>query len=157
NPWRHISQPKLREDSHVMIRDTLLEWDSPTAAPEERRTVLITVMKHHQHLQNLIDVVRQVNVQNAPTLIIDDEGDQAGMNTLVHQGQESTTYRRLLALKAALPHHSYLQFTATPQAPQLISRVDVLPPSFAAILHPGIGYVGGAEFFLNQPNLVRDI
>ncbi len=157
NPWRHISQPKLREDSHVMIRDTLLQWDSPTATPEERRTVLITVMKHHQHLQNLIDVLRQVNVQNVPTLIIDDEGDQAGMNTLVNQGEESTTYRRLLMLKATLPHHSYLQYTATPQAPLLISIVDVLSPSFVEILHPGDGYVGGAEFFLNQPNLVRDI
>ncbi len=157
NPWRHISQPKLREDSHVMIRETLQQWNSPTATPEERRTVLITVMKHHQHLQNLIDVLRQVNVQNVPTLIIDDEGDQAGMNTLVNQGQESTTYRRLLALKAALPHHSYLQFTATPQAPLLISIVDVLSPGFAEILNPGAGYVGGAEFFLHQPNLVRDI
>jgi hypothetical protein len=157
NPWRHISQPKLREDSHVMIRETLLQWNSPTATPEERRTVRITVMKHHRHLQNLIDVLRQVNVPNVPTLIIDDEGDQAGMNTLVNQGEESTTYRRLLALKAALPHHSYLQFTATPQAPLLISIVDVLSPSFAEILNPGIGYVGGAEFFLNQQNLVRDI
>src|SRR5438132_2270681 len=24
NPWRHLSQPKLRDDSHVMVRDTLL-------------------------------------------------------------------------------------------------------------------------------------
>ena len=49
------------------------------------------------------------------TLIIDDEGDQAGLNTLVNQGDESTTYRRLLDLKAILPRHSYLQYTATPQ------------------------------------------
>jgi len=157
NPWRHVSQPKLRDDGHVMIRDTLLQWDSPTATPEERRTVLVTVMKHHRHLQNLIDVLRQVNVQNVPTLIIDDEGDQAGLNTRVKQGEESTTYRRLLALKALLPHHSYLQYTATPQAPLLINIVDVLSPNFAEILHPGQGYVGGAEFFLNQARLVRDI
>ncbi|HUY88935.1 MAG TPA: Z1 domain-containing protein [Pirellulales bacterium] len=157
NPWRHISQPKLRENGHIMIRDALQQWDSPTSTPEERRTVLVTVMKQHQHLQHLIDVLRQTNAQNVPTLIIDDEGDQAGMNTLVNQGEESTTYLRLLALKAALPRHSYLQYTATPQAPLLISIVDVLSPAFAEILTPGAGYVGGAEFFLNQPNLVRDI
>lgn len=44
NPWRHISQPKLREDSHMMMRETLMQWDSPTATPEERRTILVTVM-----------------------------------------------------------------------------------------------------------------
>ncbi|MHB1561177.1 MAG: Z1 domain-containing protein [Isosphaeraceae bacterium] len=157
NPWRHISQPKLREEAHVAIRDTLMQWESPTAMPEERRTVLITVMKHHQHLQNLIDVLRQVNLQQAATLIIDDEGDQAGLNTLVNQNDESTTYRRLLALKAVLPRHSYLQYTATPQAPLLINIVDVLSPSFAEVLVPGDGYIGGAEFFLNRPNLLRDI
>ena len=54
-------------------------------------------------------------LRRTPALIIDDEGDQAGLNTQVNQGAESTTYSRLLALKATLPHHSYLQYTATPQ------------------------------------------
>ena len=119
--------------------------------------MLITVMKQHQHLQHLIDVLRQMNLQNVPTLIIDDEGDQAGLNALVNQGDESTTYRRLLALKSCLPHHSYLQYTATPQAPLLINIVDLLSPGFAEILNPGQGYVGGADFFLQRPELVRDI
>ena len=157
NPWQHISQPKIRDESHVAIRETLLQWESPTASPVERRTIVITVMKQHQHLQNLIDVLRQVDLQHATTLIIDDEGDQAGLNTLVNQGEESTTYRRLLALKAILPRHSYLQYTATPQAPLLINIVDVLSPDFAEILTPGDGYIGGAEYFIRRPNLVRDI
>jgi hypothetical protein len=157
NPWRHLSQPKIQDEAHVAIRDTVLQWDSPTAAPEERRTIIITVMKQHQHLQHLIDVLRQVDLRNVTALIIDDEGDQAGLNTLVNQGDESTTYRRLLALKACLPHHSYLQYTATPQAPLLINIVDILSPNFAEILTPGEGYVGGADYFLLRPNLVRDI
>lgn len=157
NPWRHISEPRMQDESAVAIRETLAQWNSPTALPEERRTILITVMKHHQHLQHLIDVLQQVNLQGVPTLIIDDEGDQAGLNTLVNQGEESTTYRRLLTLKRRFPHHSYLQYTATPQAPLLISIVDVLSPNFAEILRHGDGYVGGAEFFLNHPQLVRDI
>ncbi len=156
-PWRHISAPKVRENAHIAIRDTLAQWDAANATPEERRTVLVTVMKHHQHLQNLIDVLQNLNLQNVPTLLIDDEGDQAGLNTQVNQGDESTTYRRLLDLKAALPLHSYLQYTATPQAPLLINLVDVLSPNFAEILTPGAGYVGGAEFFLRNPTLIRDI
>jgi hypothetical protein len=157
NPWRHITQPKLREDSQLLVRDTLQQWDSPTASAAERRTVLITVMKHYLHLQHLIDVLRQANVLNVPTIIIDDEGDQAGLNTQVNQGTQSSTYARILALKAALPHHSYLQYTATPQAPLLINIVDVLSPTFAEVLNPGQGYVGGTEFFINQPQLVSDI
>ncbi|MGA7500014.1 MAG: Z1 domain-containing protein [Isosphaeraceae bacterium] len=156
-PWRHIPQPKVREHAHIAIRDTLAQWDAATATPAERRTVLVTVMKHHQHLQNLIDVLQHLNLQNVPTLLIDDEGDQAGLNTQVNQGEESTTYRRLLDLKASLPLHSYLQYTATPQAPLLINLVDVLSPNFAEILTPGAGYVGGTEFFLRNPNLIRDI
>jgi len=156
-PWRHISQPKVRDHAHIAIRDTLAQWDAVTATPAERRTVLVTVMKHHQHLQNLIDVLQHLNLRNVPTLLIDDEGDQAGLNTQVNQGEESTTYRRLLDLNACLPLHSYLQYTATPQAPLLINLVDVLSPNFAEILTPGAGYVGGAEFFLRNPSLIRDI
>ena len=156
-PWRHMPQPKTQEQAHIAIRDALAHWESPTATPAEQRTILITVMKHHQHLQNLIDVLQHIDLRNVPTLLIDDEGDQAGLNTLINQGEESTTYRRILALKRLLPVHSYLQFTATPQAPLLINLVDVLSPSFAEILTPGAGYVGGSDFFVNEPNLVRDI
>ena len=28
-PWRHITQPKVRENAHVTIRDTLAQWDVP--------------------------------------------------------------------------------------------------------------------------------
>src|SRR5205085_8056239 len=84
-------------------------------------------------------------------------GDQDGLKTQVKRGDESTTYRRLLDLNASLPLHSYLQFTATPQAPLLINLVDVLSPTFAEILAPGAGYVGGADFFLRNPSLIRDI
>ena len=156
-PWRHISQPHVQNNSHVQIRDSLAQWDVPNTMMEERRTVLVTVMKHHRHLQNLMNVLQHVNLQGVPTLLIDDEGDQAGLNTQVNQGDESTTYRRLLDLKALLPLHSYLQYTATPQAPLLINLVDVLSPTFAEILTPGAGYVGGADFFLQNPNLIRDI
>ena len=157
NPWRHISQPRVTDQSHVAIQDTLAEWNDPTVPPNERRTILITVMKHHGRLQHLLDVLQRVTLDRTPTLIIDDEGDQAGLNTQVNQGTQSTTYARILSLKSAIPQHSYLQYTATPQAPLLINIVDVLSPTFAELLTPGQGYVGGADFFQVQPNLVRQI
>ena len=110
-------------------------------------------VKHHLHLQHLIHVLQQVNLQRVPTLIIDDEGDQAGLNTLVNQGEESTTYRRLLTLKRCFPHHSYLQYTATPQAPLLISIVDVLSPSFDSSSGRATDMSVAPSFFLNGPQV----
>ena len=76
-------------------------------------------------------------------LVIDDEADQASLNTKVNQGQESTTYTRLSELRDALPSHTLLQYTATPQALLLINIADTLSPDFVHVLQPGEGYVGG--------------
>lgn len=157
NPWRHISRPCVADNCHTSIQDTLAEWDDATVPPAERRTVLITVNKNHSRLRHLIDVLSRINLTKTPTIIIDDEGDQAGMNTQVNRGRRSPTYVRLLDLMGCLPHHSYLQYTATPQAPLLINIVDILSPSFAELLTPGEGYVGGADFFDPQARLVRVI
>jgi Z1 domain len=46
-----------------------------------------------------------------------------------------------------LPFHTFLQYTATPQAPLLINIADTLSPDFVHVLEPGDGYVGGEDFF----------
>lgn len=156
-PWRHIASPTVALNSHIAIQDILAEWSDTTVPVAERKTILITVMKRHSQLQNLIGVLSRVTLSQVPTLVIDDEGDQAGLNTLVRKGRQSPTYRCLLALKDLLPHHSFLQYTATPQAPLLINIIDVLSPGFAEVLTPGDDYTGGSEFFSPQTNIVRPI
>lgn len=113
------------------------------------KTILIVSMKQHQHLDNLAKLLGSADFSDVPTLIIDDEGDQAGMNTKAKQQDESTTYTRIKALRALFPHHSYILYTATPQAPLLISRIDALSPDFGRVLSPGTHYVGGQEFFID--------
>lgn len=154
-PWQHVPGPTPKNHSSQLIRDTLAEWNDATVPPDELRTVLITVMKHHGHLGKLIQVLKSVDMTTVPTLIIDDEGDQAGLNTEINKGTQSTTYRRLLELKAAIPHHSFLQYTATPQAPVLINIIDVLSPSFAEIITPGSAYLGGKDFFAPASTMVK--
>jgi len=112
------------------------------------RTILIVSMKQHQHLDNLATLLSDSDLSDVPTLIIDDEGDQAGINTRAKQDEESTTYSRIVELRRLFPHHSYLLYTATPQAPLLISRIDTLSPDFGRVLTPGSKYVGGQEFFV---------
>lgn len=116
------------------------------------RTVLIVSMKQHQHLENLASMLARLNFSNVPTLIIDDEGDQVGINTRAKMDEESTTYARIKALRALFPHHSYILYTATPQAPLLISRIDTLSPDFGHVLTPGMHYVGGQKFFIEESN-----
>lgn len=155
--WRHIHNPKVSDGHDTRINDTLADWNDPHVPANERRTVLITVMKHHGHLDKLTQVLSRVDLTETPVLIFDDEADQAGLNNLINQGEESTTYQRLCELKNAIPHHTFLQYTATPQGPLLINLIDVLSPDFAVTLTPGSDYVGGRDFFLENPELIREI
>lgn len=155
--WRHLHEPRVSQQDHTRIRTTLADWRDPYVPQEERQTILITVKKNYQILSHLIDVLRQVELNGLPVLIVDDEADQAGLNNLINAGEESTTYERLCTLKRIVPHHTFLQYTATPQGPLLINLIDVLSPGFALTLTPGQEYTGGREFFLGNDPLVRII
>ncbi len=152
------------------ISTVLKEWKNPTFPEDERRTVLITVMKNTKHLQNLIDVFTKLDLRGVPVLIIDDEGDQASLNTKARQNAMrglteeelteqdlSTIYRRIRDLKEILPHHTFVQYTATPQANLFINILDRLSPNFIKLLTPGDTYTGGQTFFIDMHNLVRSI
>lgn len=155
--WIQFQNPSADDATVQAIRDVLDDWRDPGTPEEYKKTVLITVLKNYRRLQNLADLVQVVGAQAVPVLIIDDEADQASLNTEVAQGQESTTYRCLMALKQALPSHTYLQYTATPQAPLLVSIIDSLSPNFVQVLEPGEPYVGGREFFADALTYVRVI
>jgi len=133
------------------------EWRDSKLPDSMRQTVLITVMKQHQNLRHLVELVGSLNLASISALIIDDEADQASLNNEVPEGTQSTTYRRLLDLRSALPSHTLLQYTATPQAPLLINIIDTLSPNFVEVLEPGPTYVGGVAFFVDHPALVRII
>src|SRR3989338_7286339 len=153
--WQHFMNPTL--DERAAIENTLADWDDAVTAGSEPQTVLITVMKNYTHLQNLIGLLSSLQLGNVPALIIDDEADQASMNTRVRRGGESTTYTKLLELRRSLSHNSFLQYTATPQAPLLINIIDVLSPKFVEVLTPGKNYTGGKHFFVLRPELVKTI
>lgn len=155
--WIQFQNP-VNDDATVQaIRDVLDDWRDPGTPEEYKKTVLATVLKHHQRLRNLTQLLQTAGMQDVPVLIIDDEADQASLNTEVAQGDESTTYHRLMELRQALPLHTYLQYTATPQAPLLVSIIDSLSPNFVQVLEPGEDYVGGREFFADDLALVRVI
>lgn len=153
-----LENPRVSKDAHTDISKALRTWNNPNAAGR-RRTLLILVMKNVKHLIAAREVMRKITqeLQGKPVLIIDDEADQASLNHQVHQGSESPTYDYISQLRRAIPHHTYIQYTATPQAPLLINVIDTLSPRFCQVLTPGQGYTGGATFFIKHPELVRVI
>ena len=155
--WAVFTNPTDKDKRDV--QQVLDEWRDPQVPESERPTVLITVMKHHIHLKKLIDLLRHLKLSDVPTLIVDDEADQASLNTRARQNDESTTYSHLLELRKAVPCHTFLQYTATPQAPLLINIIDSLSPEFVEVLEPGEDYIGGQHFFGHAaiPNLVKVI
>lgn len=157
--WQLFKNPRPRDRAHdrQAMQGTLGDWLDGAVPARQRETILIAVMKNHRHLSSVTLLLEQLDLSGIPALVIDDEADQAGLNTQVRQGEQSATYRCLLALRRALPHHSYLQYTATPQAPLLINLIDVLSPRFAKVLTPGADYVGGRELIGGDQRLVEVI
>ena len=153
--WRLFRNPKIEDKGS--IENVLADWRDERLSDHRRKSVLVTVLKNTSNLRNLNSVLEAINLKSLPVLVIDDEADQAGLNTAVAKGRQSTTYQRLVTLRQNLPHHGYLQYTATPQAPLLINIIDALSPRFVELLTPGDEYVGGQVFFEDRPELVRAI
>ena len=145
SPWRTLTNPRAQDAQ--TIRQTIGDWSDPDLEEDERATLLITVLKQRNHLERLTDLLAGLNLSAVPVLVVDDEADQAGLNTKVRQNDESTTHRWLRRLRAVLPLHTYLQYTATPQAPLLINIMSTLSPAFVHVLAAGPEYVGGKDFF----------
>ena len=125
-----------------VLTNLVHEWRDESVPEALKKPLFITVMKHHQHLARLRELLRYADLSGIPALVIDDEADQAGLNTRPDQQLASTTYRSIREVRRCLPNHTYLQYTATPQAPLLISLADLLSPEFVEVLEPGDGYTG---------------
>lgn len=171
--WLMLNNPKNPsrnpQDKNTIKRE-LDNWKNTNTPDELKKTVLITVMKNSNHLLNLIATLEKLDLQKVPTLIIDDEGDQASMNTkassIAKKGESiesiselemSTIYRRIHRIKSVVPHNTFIQYTATPQAPLFINILDNLSPNFIQLLTPGSKYTGGKAFFTENHFIVRTI
>ena len=108
---------------------------------------LIVVLKNRKRLEDARHVLATPELRGFPTLIIDDEGDEASLNTQFRRGRQSVIYESILRLRSVLRVHAYVAYTATPQANLLISGIDGLSPDFGVLIEPGQGYCGGATFF----------
>ena len=126
------------------------------------RLIILPILKNYKYIENLNQLFKTHKLDQYlnrnSVLVIDDEADQASLNTRAHlnfknkqkdieTNEQSTTYNKISQLKSILRNHSYIQYTATPQANLLLNSRDLLLPDWVEVLKPGLNYTGGMEFF----------
>src|SRR5262249_38653216 len=94
-----------------------------------------------------------------PTLIIDDEADQASLNAHATRADRipTTTFRSISAMRQKLASHTYVQYTATPQANLLLAAADTLAPDAVRMITPGRAYIGNDDFVAARRPLICEI
>lgn len=121
------------------------------------RARLAVVKKNATVLKRLVSDLKKTRKQlgEIPALIIDDESDQASVNTTDPRKWEEgktqrTSINRLLSeLLSLLPRAQYVGYTATPYANVFVDpddAEDIFPKDFLLALRRPQGYMGVSDF-----------
>ena len=125
----------------------------------DKPLLIIPILKHRKYIDNVTKIFSNEKVKRVlgkeTVLIIDDEADQASLNSFGYknskktQGEDekSAIYAAILRMRSKLQGNSYIQYTATPQANILITTMDLLSPKSHTLLNPGEDYIGGKKIF----------
>lgn len=163
--WQRLTRPDI-DFKRLKAAIDGLEFErvnkaAPLYHPSNLHTLpvkLLVVKKHSGILANLVKDLKllQTSLTDIPALIIDDESDQAGLNTVdprraVKPGSErSKTNLRIVELLRLFPRGQYVGYTATPYANALVNPddpEDLFPKDFLVSLERPRGYMGVSDFF----------
>lgn len=134
-------------------------WAPENLHPSVAR--IAVVKKNPKVLQKLATDLRALSrgkigaqLDQVPVLIIDDESDQASINTAAPSASgeiidRTTTNKAIVGLLNQLPRSQYVGFTATPSANALVDPAadDIFPKDFLISLPRPTGYMGVADFY----------
>jgi hypothetical protein len=127
-------------------------YDAANLRPAKAR--LIVIKKNDAILKKVIhdlgEIKAKIRLDQIPAIIIDDESDQASVNTKAHSGKRSTINAHIVNLLGILPRAQYIGYTATPFANVFIdpgSAEDLFPKDFLVGLPRPPEYMGVADFY----------
>lgn len=143
---------------------TTIENDITAKAIEQRRNLgvpnLMVVKKNKDVLETLNEVIEtccnlSAEYRDVPVLVIDDEADQASVDTADSNEEPKTINRLIRRLLNQFRRKSYVGYTATPFANLLIDsqtkdenvKEDLYPKDFIIALPKPEGYCGPEEYF----------
>jgi hypothetical protein len=118
---------------------------------------LVVVKKQAVRLRSLKEELKHVGrakCADVPTLIIDDESDQASVNTINPRKPQSEVIRskinkHIVDILKLLPRSQYLGYTATPFANVFVNPndpQDIYPKDVIVSLPRPAGYMGASDF-----------
>jgi hypothetical protein len=134
--------------------------------------IILVVKKQKRVLENLIAWLRSNNrasggvICGVPMLLLDDEADNASINT--RADNDPTQINRLIReLLKQFEQNAYLGYTATPFANIFIDpdtndqmfQEDLFPRDFIVALDAPVNYVGPSKVFLSEeePGILREV
>lgn len=148
--WTRISKPSLQSDSAERTHQLHL-------GENDSKRYLTVCLKNSKRLQNLNQWLREDSqkLKQMRILVIDDEADQAGINTKDISKEERTKIndeiRKLVNIDNQVKPHSmnYISYTATPYANFLneAKPESLYPKDFIGVLNPAKEYFGPKQIF----------
>lgn len=127
---------------------------------DDKRPIIITCLKRPKAMNKTLKIIKSIqeSVPGLVPFIIDDEGDQASLNTAKDKSRESTpTYKSIVRLKNTLNNPLYLSVTATPQANIFQDDISELNPASIHTVQPGNGYTGASIYHLAENQIVETV
>jgi len=127
----------------------------------KKRGIVLVSTKNVRHLDNLLQVLKFAKASSVPTLIFDDEADNASLNTneakQSKKGKatvpDSSIFVKIGDIRKEVANHIYIQITATPQSLLLQNLEHPCKPVFQ--FHAHVPVEKKDTFFLNGKGFSR--
>lgn len=141
--------PKLLAVDDEIIEDLLIS----------EKPIFIISMKRPNAMNKVNDLLDRIDKTELKAFIIDDEGDQASLNTMAKkkEAEASATYKSICNMKDHLEDPLYLSVTATPQALIFSDEYSRLRPDSIRVITPGKGYCGADAYHLYDDDVIEII
>jgi hypothetical protein len=150
---------RFRSELKQLDVKVVSDKDDFSASDLINQRLLVVCLKHTKRIQNL---VAKLEFFNGSTFLIDDESDQASLNSKNFynskrfQNSLSATHEAIRRLEYTL-NPKYIQITATPACHLLTGVLDTFKPDYLLTLQPHSNYFGNNELFENEEQHVIQI
>ncbi len=120
------------------------------------KPIIFVSMKRPVAMKKINALFKRIQTKKIKAFIIDDEGDQASLNTAKDkENKASATYAQIKEMKKLLSNPMYLSVTATPQANIFLNELSELRPDSIRLIQPGKGYQGADVYHLYENSIVE--